>query len=92
MSSLYVGERRQSPRCPLGLQATIKPGLGTEPRCCIVTNISDQGVRIRVDGIKSLDEFVLIFPSDTPARDGTYKVVWGNNRHDFGARFLSAAT
>jgi len=91
MPSPKIKERRQSPRFPMGLQATIKPGLGLEPRNCLVTNISSEGVRIRVDGIKSLDEFELIFPTDTSARDGTYKVVWGNNRHDFGAKFLRAA-
>ena len=62
MSSLDIEERRRAPRQRLGKLATIKLGIGLAPRYCLVSNISDEGVRIHVNGYEVLDEFVLIFP------------------------------
>ena len=76
MSSVDIDERRRSPRQRLGRLATIKLGVGIAPRYCLVTNVSEEGVRLRLNGIEVIDEFVLLFPGDSPARDGTYKVVW----------------
>jgi hypothetical protein len=88
MSALDIEERRKSPRQRLGRLATIKLGVGIAPRYCLVTNASAEGVRLQLNGIEALDEFVLLFSGDGPARDGTYKVVWraGN---DVGAKFVS---
>lgn len=90
MSTLEFVERRQTPRHRLGKLATIKLGIGIAPRYCLVTNISAEGVRIHVNGIDVLDEFVLLFHGDDIAQDGTYKVVWRNG-HDIGAKFISPA-
>jgi hypothetical protein len=91
MSSQNLGERRVTPRHRLGRIATIKLGVGIAPRFCFVTNISAEGVRLSVNGIEVLDEFVLLFHGDGPAQDGTYKVVWRSG-HDVGAKFVSAVT
>jgi hypothetical protein len=91
MSTLDVTERRRTPRHRLGRLATIKLGVGIAPRCCLVTNISAEGVQLHLNGIDALDEFVLLFPRDVLAQDGTYRIVWRNGNH-VGAKFVSAAT
>jgi hypothetical protein len=88
MSSVDIDERRRSPRHRMGRLATIKPGVGIAPRYCLVTNVSEEGVRLQLNGIDLVDEFVLLFPGESPARDGTYKVVWKQGR-DVGAKFIS---
>ena len=85
-------ERRQSPRKRLGRLATIKLGVGIAPRFVLVTNVSPEGVRLQLNGIDMLDEFVLLFHgAGGPARDGTYKIVWRQGQ-DVGAKFISGAT
>lgn len=88
MSSVDIDERRRSSRHRMGRLATIKPGVGIAPRYCLVTNVSEEGVRLQLNGIDLVDEFVLLFPGESPARDGTYKVVWKQGR-DVGAKFIS---
>jgi hypothetical protein len=92
MSSLDFRERRRSPRNRLGRLATMKLGVGLAPRYVLVTNTSAEGVRLQLNGVDVLDEFVLLFHgSGGPARDGTYKLVWRQGQ-DVGAKFVSAAT
>ncbi len=92
MSSLDFADRRESPRNRLGRLATIKLGVGIAPRYVLITNTSVEGVRLQLNGIDVVDEFVLLFHGGGgPARDGTYKVVWRQGR-DIGAKFLSAVT
>ncbi len=88
MSSVTIEERRRSPRQRLGRLATIKLGIGIAPRYVLVTNVSDEGVRLQLNGIDVIDDFVLLFPDDSPARNGTYKVVWRQGQ-DVGAKFVS---
>jgi hypothetical protein len=88
MSSLDIEERRRSPRQRLGRLATIKLGVGLAPRYCLVTNVSEEGVRLQLNGIEVIDEFVLLFSGASPGRDGTYKVVWRQGR-DVGAKYIS---
>jgi PilZ domain-containing protein len=92
MGSLGLGERRESARHRLGRLATIKLGIGIAPRYVLITNISPEGVRLQLNGIEVIDEFVLLFHgSGGPAQDGTYKVVWRQGQ-DVGAKFMSAVT
>jgi hypothetical protein len=92
MGSLELGERRESARHRLGRLATIKLGIGIAPRYVLITNISPEGVRLQLNGIEVIDEFVLLFHgSGGPAQDGTYKVVWRQGQ-DVGAKFMSAVT
>ena len=91
MSLLEVEEKRQTPRRRLGRLATIKLGVGIEPRLCLVTNISAEGVRLHVNGIEVIDDFVLIFPEGVVAQSGTYRVVWRSGM-DIGAKFVAPIT
>jgi hypothetical protein len=91
MSMVSFAERRQNLRQRLGRLATIKLGVGIEPRYVLVTNVSAEGVRIQLNGIEPLDEFVLLFHGNGAARDGTYKIVWRQGQ-DIGAKFISDVT
>jgi hypothetical protein len=85
-------DRRRSPRKRLGRLATIKIGVGMAPRFVLVTNVSPEGVRLQLNGIDMIDEFVLLFHgASEPARDGTYKIVWRQGQ-DVGAKFINAST
>jgi hypothetical protein len=91
MSSLEIEEKRQTPRHRMGWFATIKLGVGIAPSLCFVTNISAEGVRIHVNGIEVIDDFVLIFPEGAAAQSGTYEVVWRSGA-DVGAKFVAPIT
>jgi hypothetical protein len=92
MSSVEFAERRQTPRQRLGRLATIKLGVGIPPRYVLVTNTSAEGVRLQLNGIDVVDEFVLLFHGNGgAARDGTYKLVWRQGQ-DVGAKFVSTVT
>ena len=92
MNSEVFEENRRAPRQRLGRLATMKIGVGIAPRYVLVTNASAEGVRLQLNGIDLLDEFVLLFHGNGgAARDGTYKVVWRQGQ-DAGAKFISAAT
>lgn len=88
MSMVSFAGRRQNLRERLGRLATIKLGVGIEARYVLVTNASAEGVRIQLNGIEPVDEFVLLFHGNGAARDGTYKVVWRQGQ-DIGAKFIS---
>lgn len=87
MQSLKPEERRRSPRYPVDRLAKIQLGIGTPPRYCLITDISDGGVRLRADGFEVPDEFVLLLSGEGPAQDGTYRVVWRLGR-EVGAKFV----
>jgi hypothetical protein len=92
MSSLDIDEKRRNTRQRLGRLATIKLGAGLPPRYVLVTNVSEDGVRLLLNGVEVVDEFVLLFHGNGgPARDGTYKLVWRKG-NDVGAKFVSDAT
>ena len=57
------------------------------PRYCLITDLSDVGVRVNAFGSKIPDEFVLLLSGDGPARHGTYRVIWRIS-HDVGARYV----
>jgi len=92
MSSVEFVQRRQTPRQRLGRLATIKLGVGLPPRYVLVTVTSAEGVRLQLNGIEPIDEFVLLFHGNGgEAQDGTYKLVWRQGQ-DVGAKFLSTVT
>jgi hypothetical protein len=85
-------EQRHSPRQRLGRLATLKLGAGMPPRCVLVTNVSEDGVRLLLNGIEAIDEFVLLFHGNGgPARDGTYRLAWRKD-NDVGAKFVNTVT
>lgn len=86
MLSSKPEEKRRSPRRRLGHLAAIS--LGNAQRYCLVTDISEGGVRLHVNGFNVPDDFVLVFPEGCPAQSGSYKVAWRNGL-DLGAKFVS---
>jgi hypothetical protein len=77
MPLLKPQERRRSQRRALNSMAKIQFGNGTLPRDCLVTDISDGGVRLHVEGFDVPDEFALLLSGDGVAgKKRTYKVVW----------------
>ncbi len=86
MLSSKSEEKRRSPRRRLGHLAAIS--LGNAQRYCLVTDISEGGVRLHVNGFNVPDDFVLVFPEGCPAQSGSYKVAWRNGL-DLGAKFVS---
>jgi hypothetical protein len=58
----------------------------------LVTNVSEDGVRLLLNGIEAVDEFVLLFHGNGgPAADGTYRLAWRKD-NDVGAKFVSGVT
>ena len=83
-------EKRKASRHRLARLVTILPGNGAPPRYCRVSDISDGGVRLDVNGFDLPDKFVLLFSGDGPAQDGTYRVIWRLGG-EVGAEFVGAA-
>ena len=69
--------RRRSQRRVLNRPARIAFGPGKMLHDCIVNDISDGGVRLRIEGVEVPDEFVLLLTEDGySTRERAYKVVW----------------
>lgn len=79
-------ERREAPRYPLERLAKIQAGRG-RPRYCLITDLSEGGVRINAFGLHVPDEFVLLLSGDGPAQDGEYQVIWRLGQ-DVGAKLV----
>jgi hypothetical protein len=67
--------------------ARIQFGAGGQPRECIVMDISDGGVRLRVGDFNVPDEFVLALSGQFITQEREYKVVWRHNQ-EIGAKFI----
>ncbi len=85
--ALSPEERRREPRRPLYRAARIQFGNGALPRECVVMDISDGGVRLRVDGFEVPDEFVLLLSGHFVTQESKYEVVWRHNQ-ELGAKFI----
>jgi hypothetical protein len=90
MSSMQSQERRQSPRHGLARLAKIQLGNGVQPLYCLVTDISDGGVRVHANGFDVPDEFRLLMTGDGPFQDGDYRVIWRLGQ-EVGAKLLRVA-
>ena len=83
-----VEERRSSRRRQINRVAKIQFGSGSLPRDCLITDISDGGVRLHVEGFEVPDDFVLLLSGDdVAAKERAYKVVWRLG-YEIGAKFL----
>jgi hypothetical protein len=81
-------DRRSSRRRVLNRIAQIRLGNAALPRDCLITDISDGGVRLHVEGFDVPDEFVLLLSGDDIKSKGcAYKVVWRSG-YEIGAKFL----
>jgi len=88
MRSFEPEDRRKEPRYPLERMAKIQLGYDAAPAYCLITDISDGGVRLYLNGLEVPDEFVLLLSGDGPAKDGRYKVIW-RERDEVGAKYVS---
>lgn len=81
-------DRRNSSRRTLNRHAKIQVAGGALPRDCLITNISDGGVRLHVEGVDVPDRFVLLL-ADGPAgpRPRDSSVVWRLG-YEVGAEFI----
>src|ERR1700719_4284415 len=71
-----VDERRRSRRRQINRVAKIQFGIGTLPRDCLITDISDGGVRLHVERFDVPDDFVLLLTGDDiGAKERIYRVV-----------------
>ena len=57
-------ERRRSQRRQMSRVAKIQFGTGALPRDCLITDISEGGVRLHVEGIDVPDDFILLLSGD----------------------------
>jgi hypothetical protein len=89
MRPLISLERRAAPRYLVERLAKIQAKIGAPMRHCLVTEISDGGIRLNAFGCDVPDEFVLLRSGDGPAKDGRYKVMWRDG-DIVGAKLVSA--
>jgi hypothetical protein len=83
-----VEERRRSRRRELNRVAKIQFGNGTLPRDCLITDISDGGVRLHVEGFEVPDDFILLLSGDDlGSKERIYRVVWRLG-YEIGAKFV----
>jgi PilZ domain len=83
-------DRRKSSRRAVSLPARIEITIGSPPRDCLITDISDGGVRLYIETVEIPDRFVLWFSADgRNARPRDCSVVWRLG-HEIGARFTDA--
>jgi hypothetical protein len=90
MHSVKFGERRQLPRYAPKRLANIQPAGGGPSNYCVVTDISEGGVRLHAPGFAVTDEFVLSLAGNGPAQNGTYHVIWRRGS-DVGAKLVEPA-
>jgi hypothetical protein len=84
-------DRSLSRRRVLNRVAKIRFGSGALSRDCLITDISDGGVRFHVEGFDVPDEFVLMLGGDDiKSRERVYRVVWRSG-YEIGAKFLGPA-
>jgi hypothetical protein len=88
MPLLKPQERRRSHRDTLHRVAKIQFSNGALPRDCLITDISDGGVRLHAEGFDVPDDFVLLLSGDgVRGKERMYKVVWRLG-HEVGAKFV----
>jgi PilZ domain len=86
-----LSDRRRSTRHAISRLAKLQIPGSTLPRDCLVTNISDGGVRLHVEGVEVPDHFVLLISDgDRRAVPRDCRVVWRLG-FELGAEFLDAS-
>jgi PilZ domain len=88
MRARKAEERRLSRRRSLNRVAKIQVASGTLPRDCLITDISDGGVRLHVEGFEVPDEFTLLLSGEgLTENERAYRVVWRLG-YEVGAKFV----
>ena len=70
-----VKERRLYPRQVINRVAKFQSGVGSLPRDCFVTDVSERGARLYAEGVEIPDEFVLSLSGESSVRKEC-RVVW----------------
>ena len=79
-----IGDRRGSRRHAISRIGKIQYGTGTLPRDCLITDVSDGGVRLHAEGLDVPQQFTLWFGN---AQRRECNVVWRLG-HEIGAEFI----
>lgn len=70
--------------------AKVQVAAGTLPRDCLITDISEGGVRLHVEGFEVPDDFVLLLSGDGLAvNERAFRVVWRLG-YEIGAEAVGA--
>ena len=77
-------DRRKAQRHAVRGLAKIKTSTGSLPRDCLVTDVSDGGVRLHTESLDVPDQFMLLFAEALRPRE--CRVVWRLG-HEIGAEF-----
>jgi hypothetical protein len=78
-------ERRKAPRRAISRLAKIE--IGSSVFGCLVTDLSEGGVRLYVEGVEAPETFVLLMPDDDGIiRPRDCQVIW-RLRYEIGANF-----
>jgi hypothetical protein len=82
-----ISDRRSESRHRVARIGTILCNNGAPPRYCLVTEMSDSGVRISSAGYEVPSDFVLRLPGLAVPQEGSYQVIWrlGN---EIGAKLV----
>jgi hypothetical protein len=70
-----LGERRKHPRFAINRIAKFQADFGSLPRDCMITDLSQFGARLYVDGVEVPDKFHLMVSGDRGYRREC-RVVW----------------
>jgi hypothetical protein len=79
-----LANRRSSERRPCGGVAKIQFGVGSLPRDCTITDVSEGGVRIIAEYLDIPAEFTIIFSTGQPRQ---CRLAWRIGC-EFGAQFI----
>jgi hypothetical protein len=91
MATPRSDDRRTAPRHSLARLAKIQLGNGNRPFYCVVTDVSEGGVRVHANGFEVPDEFGLLLSGvDGPFQNGTYRVIWRIGQ-EVGAKLIKVA-
>ena len=85
-------DKRRSQRKTISRHAKIQFSNGSLPRDCLITDISEGGVRLHVEGVDVPDQFVLLLTDGSGAtRPQDCSVVWRLGL-ELGAKFMVGAS
>jgi len=72
---VVIKERRLYPRQVINRVAKFQSGIGSLPRDCFVTDVSERGARLYADGVEIPDRFLLSMTGEAAIRKEC-QVVW----------------
>ena len=84
-TDMLAANRRKSERHLCRSLAKIQFGTGSLPRDCVITDISDGGVKVVAEHLEPPSEFTLIFSTGNPRQ---CRLVWRIGC-EFGAEFVA---